>query len=265
MTLRVTFDTNTFDKVVRPTVYAGDPHYSECTAIHEALKRGDVLGFISETIIVLEGIGKDDRASVFGTTNVQSRTEQVSDDTFEITLTPQQPARKPVHAKQTERFVEAFNLGFRLLGAPRIGVPRVEGDFYVSEADEALTERLDRFVTLARAMEARGLGHPRVLAIARCWAARAPNEPWYRVLGKAQDIHETRKVARAVAEWSDADSVAAHYGYGNDLFCTVDVAAGEGRRGDAAILDVENRRWLSSNYSIKFGSLSDLAAILAGK
>ena len=51
MTLRVTFDTNTFDKVVRPSVYAGDPHYSECVAIHEALKRGDVLGFISETII----------------------------------------------------------------------------------------------------------------------------------------------------------------------------------------------------------------------
>jgi hypothetical protein len=83
-------------------------------------------------------------------------------------------------------------------------MPRVEGDFYVSEADEALTERLDRFVTLARAIEARGLGHPRVLTIARCWAARAPSEPWYRVLGKAQDIHETRKVARAVAEWSDS-------------------------------------------------------------
>jgi hypothetical protein len=85
------------------------------------------------------------------------------------------------------------------------------------------------------------------------------------VLGKAKDIHEVREVGRAIAEWSDADSLAAHYGYGNDLFCTLDVAAGEGRRGDAAILDTENRRWLSSNYSIKFGSLSDLAAILAGK
>jgi hypothetical protein len=262
MTLHVTFDTNAFDKVVRPNVYAKDPLHSEYLAMHEALKRGDVLGFISETTIVLEGIGRDDRASVFGTSTMQSRSEQVSNDTFELTLAPAQPARKPVHFKQAERFVEAFKFGFRLLGAPRIGMPRVEGDVYVSETDEALPGRLDRFVTVARAIEDRGLGHPRVLAIAKRWGARAPGEPWYRVLGKAKDIHEEREVARAIAEWSDADSIAAHYGYGNDLFCTQDVAAGEASRGDPAVLDADNRQWLSSNYGIKFGSLSDLAAVL---
>jgi hypothetical protein len=144
-------------------------------------------------------------------------------------------------------------------------MPRVEGDFYASETDEELVGRWDRFVTLARGIEARGFGHPRVLAIAARWADRAPNEPWYRVLGTAKDITEEREVARAVAEWSDADSNAAHYGYGNDLFCTQDMAAGEASRGDAAILDADNRQWLSSNFGVRFGSLGDLAALLGSE
>ena len=164
MTLRVTFDTNTFDKVVRPNVYAKDPNYPDFITVHEALKRGDLLGFISETIITLEGLARNQRASVFGTTDVRPRTEQVSEDTFLITLSAEQP-RHPLHAKQAERFVAAFDLGIRLLGAPRIAMPRVEGDHYAGEAPEALRERLDRFHDIMRAIEARGVGFPRAEAI----------------------------------------------------------------------------------------------------
>jgi len=64
--LPVTFDTNAFDKVVRPSVYAKDPNYPDFVTVHNALKRGDLLGFVSDTIITLEGIGKDQRAVVFG-------------------------------------------------------------------------------------------------------------------------------------------------------------------------------------------------------
>ena len=262
MTLRVTFDTNTFDKVVRPARYPQDPSRQEFAAIHEAIKNGELLGFISETIITLEGIGKDQRATVFGTTGLQKRNEQISDDTFQITLTTDQPARAPIHIKQAERFVAAFDLGLRVLGAPRVGLPRVENGPYAKETSEELPERLDRFFNIMRAIEARDLGHPRTLAIAAMWADRAPNQHWYNVLGEAKDIHETREVARAIAEWSDADSVGAHYAYGNDLFCTLDVAAGEAKRGQSATLDAVNRRWLLSDFGIKFVSLHELATIL---
>jgi hypothetical protein len=263
VTLRVTFDTNTFDKVVRPAVYPKDPNNADFVAVHEALKRGDVLGFICETIITAEGIGRDQRASVFGSTELRRRTEEVSGDTFEITLTSEQSVRQPVHPKQAERFVAAFDLGFRLLmEGPRIGKLSVAGDFYVSETDEALTRRLDRHFKILQAIEARGLGSSRVIAIAKRWVERAaPNEHWYRLLGTARDVKETREVARAVAEWSDAESIGAHYAYGNDLFCTLDVAAGETRRGDAAILDANSRSWLSSEFGIRFASLGDLATL----
>jgi hypothetical protein len=147
----VTFDTNTFDKVVRPSVYPNDPSYPDFVVVHAALKRGDALGFISETIITLEGLGKDQRAQVLGTTDLQRRTEQVSEDKFVITLTTEQAARQPLHPKQAERFVAAFDFGLRLLGTARIGMPRVEGDFYAFEAPEALGGRLNRFHDIMRA------------------------------------------------------------------------------------------------------------------
>jgi hypothetical protein len=53
MALRVPFDTNTFDRVVRPAVYAKDPDNTDFVTVHEAFNQGDVVGFICETIITL--------------------------------------------------------------------------------------------------------------------------------------------------------------------------------------------------------------------
>jgi hypothetical protein len=114
-------------------------------ALHNALKRGDIVGFISETIITYEGIKRDDRATVFGSTELQRESRQISDDTIHVTLTAGQSARRPIHPKQAERFVAAFNSGVRLLGVPRIGMPRVEGDFYAVEEPSTVGERLHRF------------------------------------------------------------------------------------------------------------------------
>jgi hypothetical protein len=132
--MRVTFDTNV-DKVTRPAIYPKDADFQEMTIIHEALKQGRVKGFISDTTITLEGIGGDDRVTVFGSTGSHSSFAQTSDATFTITMRTAQPDRKPVHPK---RFVAAFQLGFRPLGTPRIGMPRAEEQFYATEDSAAL-------------------------------------------------------------------------------------------------------------------------------
>jgi hypothetical protein len=133
MPLTVTFDTNTFDKAVRPAVYASDPADEDFFLIHDALKHGGIQGFLAETIITLEGITNDQRAKVFGNTTTHGSLAQTSDDTFTLTITPVQADRSPLHPKQAERFIEAFHLGIRLLGAPRIGMPRAEEQFYAVE------------------------------------------------------------------------------------------------------------------------------------
>jgi hypothetical protein len=261
--LRVTFDTNVFDKVTRPAIFPKDADFQEMTIINEALKQGQVEGFISDTTITLEGIGIEDRATVFGSTYAPSSIAQTSEDTLTITARTEQPDRKPVHPLQAERLLAAFRLGIRLLGAPRIGMPRAEEQFYATEDSFALGERLDRFTSILRQIESRGLGSARAVKI----AARFPRPgmaPWFNALGAARNIHEKREVARAVAEWADADSIAAHYAYRNDFFCTLDSAKAETKRGDPAIFDAGNRAWLTEKFGIRFVTLVQLAELISG-
>ena len=183
MALTVTFDTNTFDKVSRPALYPRDAGYAEMAEVHDALKRGAIRGFVCDTTLTLEGIGVDHRSTVFGGTVARSSFAQVSDDTFSITIRPEQPDRRPVHPKQAERFREAFALGIRLLGAPRIGMPRAEGEFYALDDPESLGDRLNRFHDLGREIESRGLGCGRAMALAtRLDNGTSPFSPWFQSL-----------------------------------------------------------------------------------
>ncbi len=258
--MRVTFDSNTFDKVSRPSVYAKDAAYADMVEIHEALKRGDVQSFISDTAITLEGIGLDRRAVVFGGTVARSSIARTSDHAFRVTVMPEQPDRRPVHPKQVERFREAFGLGIRLLRSLRAGGREAEQQFYVVEDPAQLGERLARQHDLAHEVEKRGFGCRRAEQLAVRLARGAPSSgPWFTSLGNARDIHETREVGRAIAEWADGDSVAAHYGYGIDFFCTLDEGKGESRRGDPAILDATNRVWLTAQYGIQFATITELS------
>jgi hypothetical protein len=257
---KVTFDTNTFDKASRPAIYAKDPDHPHFVVVHNALKTGQIQGFISETSITLEGIGNDRRATVFGNTRTSSSFAQASEDTFTIIVKPVQLDRLPLHRKQVERLLEAFRLGIRLLGAPRIGMPRAEDQLYALEDPANLGDRLNRFFDLARQIEARDLGSVRAKKLAgRFLQGAAPKGPWFTGLGAAKNIHETREVARAIAEWADADSIAAHYAYGNDFFCTADAAIAETKRGNPAIFDASNRAWLTQQFGVQFLTLTDLA------
>jgi hypothetical protein len=262
MFLTVTFDTNTFDKVSRPTLYPKDPDHAAMVEVHEALKRGDIRGLVCDTGLTLEGIGIDDRSTVFGGTTTRGSFGQVSEDTFLITIRTEQPDRPPVHPKQAERFREAFALGMRLLGAPRLGMPRAEEQFYAVEESEQIGRRLDRHGALASEIEKRGLGSARANALATRLAGGAVRVgPWFQSLGNARDVHERRKAARAVAEWADGDAIAAHYAYGNDFFCTRDAGKGENKRGEPAILDPGNRVWLTADYGIEFVTITELAKL----
>jgi hypothetical protein len=56
--------------------------------VHEALKHRAIQGFISDTAITLEGITNDQRATVFGSTQIRSSRAQTAEDTFTITIRP---------------------------------------------------------------------------------------------------------------------------------------------------------------------------------
>jgi len=147
-------------------------------------------------------------------------------------------ATRDVGASVQARVRRALHLGLRILEAPRTGSRRIEdpnGELYAKDADEAaLSARLRRYESIATAIEARGLGFARML--------KKPGSQ--------------RKVARAVAEWADGDSVAAHHAYANDLFCTEDRASKAGRK---SIMHPAYRRWLRRAYGVEFVTISEIA------
>jgi hypothetical protein len=150
---------------------------------------------------------------------------------------------QPPRDETVARVQRALDLGMRILSAPRAGSTRIlSGEHYASDADESL--RLKRYESIASAIESRGLGFARMSKVARVLAA-APGE--------------ARRVARAVAEWADGDSVAAHYSYANDSFCTQDRAV---RAGRDSVLHPAHRGWLRRVYGVEFANITELAARL---
>lgn len=224
---------------------------------------------------------------------VDQHTGQVS---IKLNLTVRQD-RTPLPPKHSARIQAARKIGMRALRGPsRCGwnsIQDPDGSFFAPDADAKFADRMDRTLNACSAIEARGLGFARVQSLAKSFASREHadvirkqeeefaklneriarldpppklilpkihfEEPWFTSLLRARDIHEQHKVQRAIAEWADADSIAAHIGYGMDLFCTEDQGKGAGA---PSVLDSNNRAWLESAYGVKFVTLPELAGML---
>jgi hypothetical protein len=264
--MRITFDTNTLDKAARPERHPKDPCQSDYLKVHEALKAGGLKGHFSETIITLEGIEKKDRADVFESTRLRTESRAETDTGDSVTISRrfkvEQPSRKPLHPEVAARIQAAVAAGIRALRAPdRLGVFQItdpEGKYFVTETDEERVTRIAKCLQVGREIEGRGVGIAIAQALGEQFALRDKvQEPWFRSLVRAKDVHEENAVKRAIAEWADGDSVAAHIAYGIDLFCTVD----QGKHaGSPSILDAVNQAWLTATYGVKFTTMTELAA-----
>ena len=222
--MRVTFDTNTLDPITRPAFNGG--LQAACITIHQSLVSRRLAGYFCETVLTVEG-----------------------------------GARQPPREDTLARARRALDLGMRILRSPRAGGIRIDllGDeLYAKAADEAA--RLERNDLIAAAIERRGLGFARVTKMARKLSggvagfAHGPAS-----LDRAITPTEKRRAARAIAEWADGDSVAAHHGYANDLFCTQDRATKAGRY---SVMHPAQRGWLRRVYGVEFVTIAELAALL---
>jgi hypothetical protein len=161
--------------------------------------------------------------------------------------------RGSLHPEVVARANRALELGMRMLRAPRIDGVRINdpsGDLYCKDPDEeALSTRLKRYEAITTAIEARGLGFAQVSKVAGLLAKPA----------RESDRRSINKVARAIAEWADGDSVAAHYAYAGDVFCTED----RGRKaGASSVMHPSHRAWLGRAFAIKLVTIAELAQLI---
>jgi hypothetical protein len=150
----------------------------------------------------------------------------------------------------------ARQLGWRILHCSRLAMttnPRLASEWFVDDTYGIAK----RFGECSREIAARGSGfgpwetlEEKYPGIGQPWNSGATAVP----------ASATAAVAKAAAEWADADTVAAHYAYGNDYLCVRDV--GETAGADS-VLSAESRAWLASKYAIRFLSAHELAAVIA--
>jgi hypothetical protein len=268
--IRVTFDSNTLDRAVRPERYPKDSHQPEYMKVRDALSAGGLKGYFSESLITLEGIENRHRVDVMGSTRLamQELRPYTAEDGHEVIEVPvrMEQDRHELHPEHRARILAATKLKVHALRGPnRVGWIRVDDPdrivFEHHEYDDAFLKALERTTAVAKAIQDRGVGQELVFKLAASFAARdSVTEPWPQSLLRVRNDDDRKSVQRAIAEWADGDSVASHIGFGIDRFCSDD--KGKSTGGAPSILDPTHRAWLTATYGVKFFTLSELAALV---
>lgn len=262
--LSVTFDTNTLENVLDPERDQAREFRDDYLQIRQAIEKGQIRGFFSDTWITLEGIETKNRSPIFGSRHLvtSSKSSDNSTDSMSIKITiGTKMERSPLHAEHEAAKNASLTLGLKALkGPPRLGdnffMKDERSNFYAeisvddfvkcsekaSEADIAIARRsMDSGINVGRsAAQYLGLEYLEKNNLTNCL--------WYEGLRYAPK----GKVKKAVAEWADGENIIRHIGYGIDIFCSRDM----GKK--ASILDVTHRQWLSENYGVVFCSPSEL-------
>lgn len=261
--MRVTFDSNAWQPVVRPDKFPKDARNADFVKLQQAVKSGATKGYIVETAVTLEAIQKPDRARYFASRKPAVKVKEAAVNGMvqaEMTIGPDHTQHPGLAAVLEDRLNDAFAMGFLLLRVPRIGTPLppigLNPVHYVQQSSAEAEARQSRTFAALGDIEARSVGKSQIDAIGTRIASRLGlSGPWYQHLDKGTP-QEISEIAKAVAEWADADSVAAHIGYECDYFCTED----QGKSAGTSILNAANRAWLASVYGVKFLNLTELAA-----
>jgi len=230
--MKVTFDADAWQPVVRPQLSSGDPSHAEHCRLHEAARQGAFSGFLVRTLAEVEFIKGFTRAA-------------------------------PPADRASPSLAEAIAFGFRLLWSPSVFEPRfpVTDDItnYAFESSEDMAARERRMFPALLTLESRLLGKARLKRLYRRLEARSRRRPaTLTSLLETASSEELAELAAAARHNATDTAIACHIGCGNDIFCTPDDGL-----SPPPILDPENRAYLTARFGLRFASWAELAKLVA--
>jgi hypothetical protein len=199
--MKVTFDSNAWQRVVQPEKFAKDPRNADFVAIHSALQSGHIEGFIVETVATIEAIPKMRRDRYLGSCRPPVSVEAIGvEGSLNITIAGHSGDHPGLFPVLADRLQTAYALGMVLIPSPRIGgmprpleiekAPRIP----LTEDQEAnIWPLLERNDAIAQEIETRGVGSARLAAIAVRIQQRlgcGPEAAWFDGLDQPQDEDE---------------------------------------------------------------------------
>lgn len=267
MTIKITFDSNVWRIVSDPETFAKDPEIEYCRKIYEYINKGDLLPCISETMFTYEVINKTDRKEFFANYKAKIEASPLSAKNsmtgMRFIIKPNTSYHPGNNIFFTKHLEKAIKLNFKILKCIRTGGivnPEITEDMFLKQDDIEMCYRLDKAAEVSKIIEEElkcGFFHIKKIGVK--YSLRFND--WKEGIKNAPDF-ENFNIAKAVAEWADGDSIAAHIAYKNDYFCTRDRAISA---GSSSILSSNNIKILKQKYDLKIITIKELYNILEEK
>ena len=258
---RIMFDTNTYRNIIDGT--ADNNNSSEVyTRINALIKEGKIEAFLSETLFTIEAIIKKERLSFMSQYNPQVNTRTtVRGNMVAINATLGPDMNHMVSFEGSEPlgdyFRKALEIGFKIIRLPRIcGIQNAEIDDsmqYIFSLSSDFDSYYTKACEVGEKIEEKGAGMSHVDRLLSQYDTRT-NDLFCKFDYLMHDVNELpheqrkaviKKVAKAIAEVSDGDSVASSIGLRCDAFCTNDRAV---NAGEGSVFSAENVNWLKEQY-----------------
>ena len=251
--MRVTFDTNVFGPVACPEKYSSLREINIIKQLRELLILGQFEAFISEASLSLDAINHEERVDVFF--------REWANKYRNIILPNPSPERKEIIAC-------AMALGIKILHVPRVALGSfidIPSEYWAKDDVFPQSERIQRINSFTRIYAENGLTRLQKFGDELAKKHTLENEFWldgivteYDQLVAGEKKKFVLKVREMVAEWSDLDIIASHYGYGIDYLCTIDCGHNSGAN---SLFGETSRKNLKCDHGISVISPKQLIAL----
>jgi len=249
--MKIIFDSNIWQIVVKPDDYKKDSAYTDFLKIRQAIVDKIIEPYLSETIFTIEAIRKVERQDYFSSRKAKFQTNfSIKDNSIvnmRITIMSAQGINFNEHPKIKKYFDEAIKLNFKIVRLPRIaGVINESIEpmlFHHQQTPEEWKRYSEKAGEVITRIENMGGG----MTILENLGKQYNFSDWRKGLKQMPET-DRKKIAKAAAEWADADSVAISIGLGCHYFCTRDKAKNAGSK---SILSKSNLEWLSKEYGFQ--------------
>lgn len=244
--MKIMFDSNVWQKVVCPDDYKSDVDYIYYENINKAIKDNKIKPYLSETIFTIEAIRKVERQDFWGNYKAKFNTqiEDCGNGQMQLNMIVAPPEGINLDFKNRPILYKYFNLAkalnFRIVSLPRIALfSNKEVNDILYRDDINYEESYDIEVKIEQ--HEAGFYHIQKLG------KQYDENDWMHGL-KSMPVTDRKKVAKAIAEWADGDSVVMSIITKCDYFCSNDRAKGAGNK---SILSPQNLEWLKQDYGFK--------------
>jgi len=271
MTLAITFDTNVAIRIVNHILRRSLEEDRLFLELGRRITQRKLSPFVTEASLSFEVLPAEGR--VLGVLS-----------SFALLPEHRDLPRAEIDPAAAERIDRYVDVGFRVLHAPRIGlrtfmkIPALswapDERFNIDERMERYNTLVDRFAHMGPArLKELGAKSVRFHSLDTSLAQSLPGFPvpeqqmWAdglvaEVLKPTlfQSKREALGVIRKLfSDWFDLDSVASHYAYGLDFFCTEDKGRGKGK---FEIFHLDNRVLIRREFGVEIISPNELLARL---